>query len=519
MMKKKILSLAVTAGLVGAAATALAQDEMHINERGLGEVLIYPFYSAANGNDTYIHVVNTTSFAKAVKVRFIESQNSREVLDFNLYLSPEDAWAAVVTKNPNGNGAMVRTVDNSCTVPRLGTGGLGQFAGVTSGARKDQPFVNYAYDLAGEADRVVERTLEGYVEIIEMGRITNVAPRNFVTALTHTPAGTPTNCNVLVNAWSIVNGVTGAWLLNPLQDFSVWDAAGSAGGLYGFGVVINVQEGTSIGYDAVAIDNFVFPTDPALHTNSGDLFPSLASGQTDVAIVEDAAVSFHTFTPGVGTPAGSTNAVSALLMTQTISNDYVIDPAIAASSDWVVTFPTKRLYVDLGAPVTNAALRPFTRRWNPALSQACEPVGMSIWDREEAIVVTSTGPIFSPAPPATPTTEFNLCKEVNVISFGGSNSALNASNRILSGLAPNYKEGWARLSFTTGFNLAALQAGTATQQAQPNARTLASDGAAIFNGLPAVGFSVYSYQNGQLPGGVLSNYSASNKHKTTILVN
>lgn len=514
MMKKRILSLAVTAGLVGAASTALAQDEMHINDRGLGEVLIYPFYSAANGNDTYIHVVNTTDVAKAVKVRFIESQNSREVLDFNLYLSPEDAWAAVVTANPNGNGAMVRTVDNSCTVPRLGTGGVGQFAGVTNGAVKDQPFVNYAYDIAGEEDRSVERTLEGYVEIIEMGVIENVAPNNFVTALTHTPAGVPTNCNVLVNAWSTVSGVTGAWLIDPLTDFAAWDDVNApAGGLYGFGVVINVAEGTAASYDAVAIDNFVLPLDPALHTNSGDLQPSLASGQFDIAVFDDATVSFHTFTPGVGTPAGSTNAVSALLMTDALANDYVVDPDINATTDWVVTFPTKRLYVDLGAPVTDPAIAPFTNRWDPEETRACEPVGVSIWDREEAVVVTSTGPIFSPAPPSTPTTEFNLCKEVNVISFGGADSALNASARILHGLQPDYDEGWAALSFTQGFNLAALQG------KQPNARELESDGGDVFLGLPVTGFAVFNYQNGELAGGVLANYAASSKHKSTIQIN
>src|SRR5690606_37235273 len=99
---------------------------------GLGEALVYPFYSAANGNDTYIHVVNTTEDVKAVKVRFIESQNSQEVLDFNLYLSPQDAWAGVITANPNGDGAMIRTADNSCSVPRLGEAGLAPFQGVVT---------------------------------------------------------------------------------------------------------------------------------------------------------------------------------------------------------------------------------------------------------------------------------------------------------------------------------------------------------------------------------------------------
>ena len=82
-MKKQAMSLAVTAALLGGAVSATGQS-MFINEGGLGETLIYPFYSANGGNDTYVHIVNTTARTKAVKVRFIEGQNSDEVLDFNL---------------------------------------------------------------------------------------------------------------------------------------------------------------------------------------------------------------------------------------------------------------------------------------------------------------------------------------------------------------------------------------------------------------------------------------------------
>src|SRR5690606_18908242 len=122
-MNKKILSLAVAAGLTGVVA-GTAQAAMHVNDKGMGEALVYPFYSTEGGNDTYVHVVNTTAYTKAVKVRFIEARNSQEVLDFNLYLSPEDEWAGVITDAGNG-GAMIRTVDNSCTVPELGTSGGG----------------------------------------------------------------------------------------------------------------------------------------------------------------------------------------------------------------------------------------------------------------------------------------------------------------------------------------------------------------------------------------------------------
>jgi len=101
--KRKSIYLAVAAGLgaVGMAGTASA---VNINSNGTGEVLVYPYYSALNGTDTYVSVVNTTSSAKAVKVRFTEGRNSREVLDFNLYLSARDTWTGAVvatTDAPN----------------------------------------------------------------------------------------------------------------------------------------------------------------------------------------------------------------------------------------------------------------------------------------------------------------------------------------------------------------------------------------------------------------------------------
>ena len=59
-MKKQAMSLAVTAALLGGAVSATGQS-MYINEGGLGEVLVYPFYSSSGGNDTYVQVVNTTN--------------------------------------------------------------------------------------------------------------------------------------------------------------------------------------------------------------------------------------------------------------------------------------------------------------------------------------------------------------------------------------------------------------------------------------------------------------------------
>ena len=41
-MKKSVLSLAVAAGVTGVMSAAHA--DMYINDKGLGEALVYPFY-------------------------------------------------------------------------------------------------------------------------------------------------------------------------------------------------------------------------------------------------------------------------------------------------------------------------------------------------------------------------------------------------------------------------------------------------------------------------------------------
>ena len=95
--KRKALATAVlgTLGVAGS-AHAIYQDPSN-----LGQALIYPYYTVnsdpvGNPFNTLISVVNTTSQVKIVKVRFREGKASAEVLDFNLYLSPNDMWTGAV---------------------------------------------------------------------------------------------------------------------------------------------------------------------------------------------------------------------------------------------------------------------------------------------------------------------------------------------------------------------------------------------------------------------------------------
>src|SRR5262245_33464789 len=153
---------AAMAGLSALGVTGAAQA-VSVNPDGLGQALIYPYYTVRDQVlgapfNSLLSVVNSTASAKAVKVRFLEGKNSREVLDFNLYLSPKDVWTAAVI--PTANGAGIFTADKSCTTPK-----------VSDSAATPSEFVNFAYTASSgdDADTSLDRTREGYVEIIEMG--------------------------------------------------------------------------------------------------------------------------------------------------------------------------------------------------------------------------------------------------------------------------------------------------------------------------------------------------------------
>ena len=199
--RKSLYAALAGVGALGVTATANA---VAINPNGLGQVLIYPYYTvnadaAGNAYNSLLSVVNTTSSAKAVKVRFLEGRNSREVLDFNLFLSKFDVWTAAIIPSSSG-GALVKTADKSCTIPESKTT-----------LQLGVNFVNFAYVGDGGGDGL-DRTKEGYVEMIEMA------------------AYTSNNCtSIVVTHVGGVPGCQGA--KHPLNDNSAQTDASSAFGV------------------------------------------------------------------------------------------------------------------------------------------------------------------------------------------------------------------------------------------------------------------------------------------------
>ena len=492
--KTRIVSTAVAAAVGTFAGAAQA---VNLGADGMGQVLIFPYYTVqakgTTANDTYISVVNTDSVnGKAVKVRLLEGKNSVEVLDFNLYLSPNDVWTATLTRDGSGNGVL-QTKDNSCTVPEILTA-VGGLSSTTPGVLRQQPFTNVAYAKDAVGDASLGRAREGYVEIIQMADITPTgvttgAPvlNTFVASL-HNSAGVPPNCAGIRNAWSPAGGT---------NDYSTPANDGvfpPTGGLMGAGTIINPIEGTDFSYDAVAIDRF---SATALHFEPGSIFPQLADvNPKNSAVFSGTDVVVTNWT-------GATPAVlpiTALLMRNQIHNVYAVGAAgTALATDWVVTFPTKNKHL-LEAVAANKL--PFTSTLGT--SGACETVSATAYDREEQVQTSPLG--FSPP---TPAGVFSLCWETNIVSMVNGSTTSNVFGSISgvrSTLSVPYAEGWLRM----GFAQTRTAPAAATSRINIETGALTSGITSTYTGLPAVGFAGIAFVNtGTLPntnyGGVYSH--------------
>ncbi|MHB9101635.1 MAG: hypothetical protein ACYC2E_09005 [Sulfuricella sp.] len=465
--KRKSIYLAVVAGM-GAVGVAGSAAAVTVSQTGTGEVLIYPYYSVRNGNETYISVTNTTASAKAVKVRFLEGKNSREVLDFNLYLSANDMWTGAVVAT--ADGAKLVTTDKSCS--GLPTGGAS--------------FVNYAYGgtdtdtgagiipnptggLTGDFEsKSLDRTREGYFEIIEMGEI--VGGSALETAVTHVqPAGVPANC-------AVANALTaGTSMLPP------------TGGLAGNASLMNVAIGTDASFDPVALSAF---SDAVIWFEGGSIHPDMTdvSPNTSTVFKNGAAVT-STWARASGSDA---DPVSAVLMHDRLMNDFVLDTATLSGTDWVITMPTKRHYVAVDDDTTLvdvAAITPFTKAFKSGGS--CESFSLAYYNREEGSPTTPTSNV-SPLPPGV--TGSALCWESTILTFNNSD-VLGSTNKVNQAVDSAYQNGWARISFNGASN------------------TMDDGAGHIYTGLPAIGFMVQDFVNQNAAPGIMATYAGNFIHK------
>ena len=460
-----------TRRLAGVAALAMAFVAQHagavtLSPHGIGQALIYPYYTVNKNQDTLVSVTNTDDVGKAIQMRFREGYNGRDTLSFVLFLAAHDTWTASLSA-AGEDQVRITTSDDSCTLPSFPPEGTN--------------FRSAGYDGSGEipADggpTDFRRTREGFLEMIVGGDV--VAGTATQAAITQRPNMYPPSCTI--DAGSFVS---------DLED--------SSGGIYGTSAIVDVANGTFFGYNADALAGL----SPDVMFAAGNPYPgpTLADASSNDALHGVARAYVETSGGAVAPISYATgiDAVSAVFMADAIYNDYLVSDSLGAATDWVVTFPTKQFYVD--SLYGNVPKPPFDHAFTNGGAEVA--VTGSIFDREQ------TGFDFGES--CEPQCYSSLMYQTNVVAIGG--FAPDFTSRVLGSeldslaLAVN-ESGSAimRLSDTSG---ARVLRGTLDL---PNGQDLS------LHGLPVTGFMVYNIVNANAAPGVLANYSGAFPHRRSV---
>lgn len=542
-MKKSLSQAIALATLMGSAAVAQAAS---VNPDGIGGALVYPLYTVNDGNTSLVSVVNTSSTEyKAVKVRFVEAKNSAEVLDFHLYLSPNDVWSGTIV--PTATGAKLVSNDKSCIAGVSANDGTFPKDGLpfsTEQITMDEARLAPA-NRSTDAEKAA-RVRVGHFEAIEMGNIGAGTPtvqpapaKTLRAAILHTN-GVPGGCDVVTSWWKNDLGMLAGTddRTNKLGTAAVGEVTAPTGKLYGTSGIVNVVAGWAASYDAVALINAAAPGaagadtnfyTAAQHPRPGSIYPHL--GTVDAASVAAQDHTANTSTAGAGVtfvvPSDTRlDEVTEALEVAGIYNDYYVEPALDAGTELVVTFPTKRFYTfetvdaddatavakryiytnsayDFGGAYANnggptGATAPegadwattvatgasaFETRWNHVAKTARVAfVSPTLYGKDEQEVKANDG-FISPRPIVAG--EIDLNYEANVIALNGSN-ALGTNGLVSVSVDTPFMEGWLRLN------------------------RVGTPAAAV----PAVGFGVITTKNGVSADGALRNFAQTFKHKT-----
>jgi hypothetical protein len=121
LLAKSIATLVSGFALVGGAhavivanptapANVAPAQTLEVNEDGIGHSLLYPYFNAQGTNYTLFTVTNTDMLnGKAIKIRFRGAENSDDVYDITVFLSPGDVWNANITRGADGIAKLARS--------------------------------------------------------------------------------------------------------------------------------------------------------------------------------------------------------------------------------------------------------------------------------------------------------------------------------------------------------------------------------------------------------------------------
>ncbi|WP_018862870.1 hypothetical protein [Thioalkalivibrio sp. AL5] len=444
---------------------------MTVSDNGAGSAAVVPYYTINEGWRTLLNVTNTTDNSMVIKVRLHEARNSRDVLDFNVALSPRDVWTAWISADEDGR-PVLRTEDTSCTIP---------LSVRDEGATANELAYSGTFSDHTDTDGDISRMSEGYIEILTMGEAEAGAEDDEDTlpwAAKHVD-GTPRDCGMVDQAFvadaSWAPADFGSTI--PGEQGSGDPAARGEGG-YGpitsstplkvNASLVNQRRGIAAGVESLHLADF----------GNGENF---ITAQQFPYFLEPTLVSGDTLWSMDGL-----DDFTAAIGSSTVANEWASNPQTGAATDWVLTFPTKRFYTDVDRGNIQAACNDYRNTGTgggafddgsacPANifgsatfqddddGQAVIEVGYDIYDREEgSFRVETDGTTVSPAPPPEVTID-TLIYEANVVKIARNasemESALNsaiARSVDTNQLVSNSNTGWAEISFdsalpVTGF--------------------------------------------------------------------
>lgn len=496
-MRKSGMGLAA---IFAIAAMGTAQA-VHLDANGRGQVLLYPYYTVNNGQQTLLSVTNTSAFPQMAQVNLREGYNGRDTLQFKIYLAPFDSWNATMFALSDAGiaseGAGILTRDSSCTVPSFSSDGTS--VGGTPYVRLRD--VGYTFPGDG-GPTTLTRTREGYLEVIALanlgepfaGYISHGSPGNWLSA--------PTGCSQVTPS------------LIPNDALST-----PAGGLVGSVGYINVGQGTYLASRAEALAGFTsipllnsFGSSPALNAVNDGAGP-LGLQATAHVVGPDGTTRDYRY-PGSASTSRRVDAVSAALMAEQVYNEYQVSPGLAANSDWMVTFPTKPFYTDPALSGSVVALEPFVYLFSQEViiertvlngpGQSCVRVYARKFNNDSR----TNDPIAPPDARTQSPSMLPLCTVVNSISLGDRDSGPSfvLGSNLVTHLDPGFTSGWMNLKLDPSIDEVVGAEGH---------RLGASEQGDRLRGLPAIGFWASNIVNGNLIGGVLANYATTVRHVTS----
>ena len=508
---RKLTAAMVAAGILTAGVLVGPINAQTVGGTNTGSAVVVPYYTVNEGWQTLLNVTNTSANSLVIKVRLHEARNSRDVLDFNVALSPYDVWTAFVSMGADGR-PFLATEDRSCTIP---------ISVRDSGASASE--LAYSDNFRDTfPSQGIERMTEGYVEILVMGeeeRLINGQGLGFAptvvggveTARGSTAwyakhvNGEPRDCVRVQNDFIRTTGTWGGGNAdaipgqegsgNPLARRGAPNGSPNVG--YGpilsegplkvNATVINQDRGIAAGIESLHVAGF--------GVGENGVGQNLVTAQQFPWFLEPTLAS--------GDGLWTKSALFALeddIGVKTVANEWTSNPQTGAASDWVVTFPTKRFRTDNDAYNIQAACNvwrnletgggaaggitttipfPFPnddstktvmtfdgegtacpiRMFDELFQQGnngMSPITVSydVYDREEGTFQVQTdGVVISPAPPPEVTID-SLRYEANVIKIGRNvadlDSALNsaiAASVETNQLTSNATTGWMNMTF------------------------------------------------------------------------